>query len=737
LRDDSAADSDRTSRSGARAGRRTFLKSIAAAGGSLLLAARWPALAAGRREGNGAVGSWVTAWVRIAPDNTVTLILSQAEMGQGISTTLPALLADELGADWEAVRLETAPFDPAYRNPKRSWMFTGNSESTQAFHDHIRKMGAAAREMLTQAAAARWAIAASRCRTEASHVISDDGRRRVAFGEIAADAAGIAAPAEPKLKDDRELKLIGRAVPRVDVPSKVDGSAQFGIDVKVPGMLLAAVRSAPGAGGRLIGYDREVALSRPGVKAVVPLPDGVAVVADTWWRARSALLAMKPAFDAGDGAAMDHAAIMKRYADALENGPFAAAAAEGDALAAIRGAGSRAVTQEYQSPFEAHATMEPMNCTAHVTADRCEIWAPTQGQELALYALKGALGLRDDQIAVNRSDYLGGGFGRRLLPDFVVQAALVSKAAGAPVKVIWDREEDIRRDHYRPATRVRLTAAVDEGGQPYALAARVVSPTILLPVFPTIKPVLDKTGVDPSCMEGMAEVPYRLKHRRVDFHLLQTPIRTSVMRTTGYGPNIFALESFIDELAAAARADPVAYRRALLAHDPRALAVLERAATLARWGTPLESGQGRGIAFSLAFGSYLAQVVEVGVAGDAVRVVRVVTVVDCGRVLDPGIAAAGIEGGTIFGLAYCKARITFRAGAAVEDNFDRYTLPYLAESPDMVTEFIDGGGELGGIGELSPVTVPPALANAIFSATGRRVRSMPLSEHGLQLAPNA
>jgi len=663
------------------------------------------------------------------------LIISQAEMGQGISTTLAALLADELGADWHSVKLETAPYDKAYENPKRNWMFTGNSESTQSFYDQITKMGATARYMLIEAAAKRWRVAPERCHTQNSHVRLSGSSRRLTFGALAAAAARLTPPAAAPVKGRAALKLIGRAVPRVDVPEKVDGSARFGIDIQQPGMLLAAVRCAPAAGGQLKHYDEALARSRPGVKAVVRLPDGVAVVADTWWRARAALLAMNPQFEAGAGGSIDQASLMDQYSSALEHGPFSTVVNEGDAQALLNTGGAAVISADYRNPFQAHATMEPMNCVARVTPERCEIWAPTQGQELALFALKSALGMQAEKISVLRSDYLGGGFGRRLLPDFVVQAALISKAVGATVKVIWDREEDISRDSYRPASFVRLTAALDGQGMPGALAARVVSPTILLPVFPTVQPVLDKTGVDPSCMEGMAEMPYRFKHRRVDFHLLKTPIRTSVMRTTGYGPNTFALESFVDELAAAARIDPVEYRRRLLTHDPRALQVLERAAQLGNWGAPAGKGAGRGVAFSFAFGSYLCQVMDVEVAGDAVKVKRVATVVDCGRVLDPGIAAAGIEGGTVFGLAYAKSRITFQRGAAVETNFHRYDMPYLAETPDLVTEFIEGGGELGGVGELSPVTVPPVLANAIFAASGRRIRSMPIAEHGLHLAP--
>ena len=715
--------------------RRDFLKVSALAGGGLLLSSQWSVLAV-ERDHTQAVqrepASWVTSWVRITPDNVVTLVVSQAEMGQGISTTLPALLADELGADWTRVKLQTAPFDKAYRNPRLNWMFTGNSESIQSFYDHLRKMGASAREMLVAAAAARWKVQPERCRAQNSHIILEGTGRKVSFGAVAAEAASLPPPAAPKIKSDGELALIGKSLARVDVPPKVDGSAKFGIDFQLPGMLLAAVRTAPSVGGTVKPYDSKVALARPGVKAVLPIPGGVAVVADTWWRARSALQAMQLEFNPGPNAGLDHGALMTQYQAALDQGPFAAAVNEGDALSEIQKHGS-VVTRDYQNPFAAHATMEPMNCAAHVTADRCEIWAPTQGQELALMSLKSALGLKDEQIFVNRSDYLGGGFGRRLLPDFVVQAALISRGVGAPVKVIWDREEDIRRDSFRPATMVKLSAVLGIDGLPTALAARVVSPTILLPIFPALQKMINDSGIDPSAMEGMKEIPYRFANRRVDFHLLKTPVQTSVMRTTGYGPNIFALESFIDELAAQARQDPLAYRLKLLAHDPRAVAVLKRAASLARWSDPLGKGYGRGVAFAFAFGTYLAQIVDVEVVGSDVKVRRAVSVVDCGRVLDPGIAAAGIEGGVVFGLAYCKAEITFKAGAAVEDNLNRYSLPYLAETPRLVTEFIVSGGALGGVGEVSPVALPPALANAIHSATGRRIRALPLSRNGLQL----
>ena len=720
-------------------GRREFLKAMSAGGlwigfAAPLHAARLSGAASVQPAGGEAA---VTAWVRISADNQVTIIVSQAEIGQGISTTLPAILADELGANWDTVKLATAPLAPAYRNPKLNWMFTGNSESAQSFFDLMRKTGAAAREMLISAAAGRWGVAGSECETRNGAIVHTASSRQLSFGEVASDAAKLPVPQNPVLKPRAQLKLVGKPLARIDVPSKVDGSAQFGIDLKIPGMLVAAIRAAPTIGGTLRSVDQARLKGFPGVHAVVRLQNAVAVVADTYLQARRALVAAPPAFEDGPHAGLDSATLRSAYRERLDKGPWATVVNEGDAASTLSKSQQR-LSHDYESPFSAHATLEPMNCSASVTAERCEIWAPTQGQELAHVALKAILGLRDDQIIVHRSSAIGGGFGRRLIPDFVIQAALVSKAVGRPVKLIWDREEDFLHDFYRPATMVRLTAALQTDGLPSALAARVVSPTILLPVFPPIAQMLKEKGVDPSALEGMLETHYALPNRRVEFHLFDTAVPTSVMRTTGYGPNIFALESFVDELAYAAKEDPYRYRQRLLAGNARALAVLDRAAKLGGWGAPQRGGKqaqrGRGIAFTEAFGTLLAQVAEVEVRGDEVKLLRVSSAVDCGEVLDPGIAAAGIEGGIVFGLSYCKNEITFRNGRAEQTNFNAYELPSLAETPRMQTEFIISGEKLGGVGETSPVALPPAFANAIFAASGKRLRSLPLSRHGLQLA---
>ena len=428
--------------------RRMFLWSTAVAGGGFLLASavRSPAAtlvgAAGVSPHAGELP--LTPWVRITPDNVVTVIVSQTEIGQGISTTLPAILARELGANWDAVRLETAPYAPAYRNPERQWMFTGNSESVQAFHDLMRQMGAAAREMVTSAAASRWGVSPDSCRTEKGFVLHDASGKRLSFGAVAADAAKLPVPAKPKLKSSGEPALVGKPIPRIDIPAKVDGTARFGIDMQLPGMLAAAVRTAPTLAGKQRSVNRAAVEKMPGVRAVVPLENGAAVVADTYWQARTALRKLPLEFDPGPNPDLSSSKLLAEYRQALENGPWATPVNTGDAESALQKA-SRKVSADYESPFMAHATMEPMNCVASVTQDRCEIWAPTQGQELAFFALKETLGLKDDQIQVNRSPYVGGGFGRRLLPDFVVQAAVISKAVGRPVKVIWDRRKGERR----------------------------------------------------------------------------------------------------------------------------------------------------------------------------------------------------------------------------------------------------------------------------------------------------
>jgi isoquinoline 1-oxidoreductase subunit beta len=682
-------------------------------------------------------GAWpLTDWVRITSDDVVTLVVSQAEMGQGISTTLPAVLADELGADWARIRLELAPTAAPYQNPRIHWQFTGNSESTQAFFEHLRQMGAAARSMLLTAGSSRLGVPAGELVAEANRVIHKSSGRSLSFGELAEDAGKLPVPEAPTLRADAQLKLIGRALPRVDQVAKADGSAQFGIDYipeGLSGVLFAAIRTAPAYGAKPVGVKNLADIKqRNGVVDVVILATSVAVVAQRYWQARAALSVADIEFDSGPNAMLNSASLRQQYTDRLSDGPFEVAR-EVVPERAPPVAGTFAAT--YELGFQAHATLEPMNALAHVSADSAEVWAPTQGQDQARYTLAAALGIKPENVRVNRSPFLGGGFGRRLLPDFVLDAAQLSRAVGRPVKVIWSREEDMRRDHFRPATMHRLQAQVDATGRVVDIAQRLVSPTILKPVFPALD--LSK-GIDPSALEGTLHTRYKVPGWRTEFHLLDTPVPTSVYRTTGYGPAIFGLESFIDELAHRAKVDPLTYRRRLLAHDARAVRVLDQLAERSGWAGKLANaghGRGRGVAFTDAFGTVLGQVIEVTVSGRQVKVDRIVTVADPGRVLDPRITEAGLEGGAIWALSSAtKGEVTFDKGGPVQTNFHEYDMVRLRETPRFETHLLESPGEaIGGVGEVGPVATVPALANAIFAATGRRLRTFPLARSGLSL----
>ena len=689
-----------------------------------------------RAEAGTAPGVPVTAWVRISPDNSITLIASQSEMGQGTTTTLAAILADELYLPLHQVAIEFAPFDPAYRDPVYQWMFTGNSQSISSFYDVMRKMGAAAREMLVQAASTQLGVQAPELTCSDGSVHHASTGRSVTFGKVAAAASRLQVPANPKPRTDSAL--VGHAVPRWDIPSKVDGSAKFGIDVAVPGMLVAAVRRAPRFGSQLGRYDAALLKSKPGVVQVVPLPDGLVVVAKTYWQARRALdsadlpwSTQGSTFSCGD----DLAPV---FAEKLASGPFFSHLKKGTGAAAT----ANRHTATYQIPFQAHATMEPMNCTAHVADGRCEIWAPTQGVEMAQAVATQVTGLPTDKILIHRT-FIGGGFGRRLLADFIKQTLIVAMAVKAPVKVIWSREEDFTHDFYRPGMLHAISGSLGEKGELTEISHRVVSPSYMLYIFPrgmfpNVKdwtdPAAPPPNIDTMAVEGLVDIPYDIPNQSVEQHRLELDVPVSVWRTTGHGPNNFVLESFIDELAVAAHSDPVAFRRSLLSKDVRALKVLNEAAARSGWGTPTAPGVGRGIALARAFGGIIAQVVELSVAESAVKLHRVVTVVDAGRTLDPGIAESNILAGVVWGISAMKTAVTFDNGRAMQSNFDSFDPAHLWETPRCEVHFIDSGEKLGGMGELGPVPLHAAVCNAIYATTGKRIRRLPLSLSGLHFA---
>ena len=714
--------------------RRGLLKHLAA-GGAVLVAGRLGSRELFARTAPPS-GVSINAWIAIARDGRVTLQCAHSEMGQGIATTFAAILADELEADWSRCEVVFSPAAAAYRHPKLNWQFTGNAESIRSYHALIRGMAAAAREMLISAAADRLRVPAIELTARGGSVRHSKSARSVGFGEIAAAAADKPVPADPRVKAESEWRLVGqgRSLPRRDIPGKVDGSAIFGIDVKVAGMVHAAVLSAPTIGGRIAHVDGAAARRLAGVLAIVPMASAVAVVAEHYWQARRALEVVKVTWQFGHSeqsaqpseAGIDDARLDARYRQAFTASAGWAQAEQRGAEPAPQGAQDM-VEVEYRSPWLSHAPMEPMNATVWVRDDGVTVWAPTQGMQMTQVALASVLKVAPDSVVVHRT-YLGGGFGRRLLADFIVQAALCSKAVGRPVKLIWSREEDIKQDWFRPGFVLRSRAALGADGLPSGLYHRLVAPTILAAVSPTpLKPGM----VDGLAVEGLVDHPYAIENRRVDYHMLEVPIPTMVLRTTGHGPNNFALESFIDELAAAAGADGYNYRRRLLAGNATALAVVERAAQLAGWGKA-PAGRFLGMAFADCFGTYLCQVVELSMVGGAVRLQRVVSVCDPGKVFDRVNARSNIEGGVVWGLsAALYSSITFANGHTRERNFDRYQVVTLPDTPELVTDFLENRGTLGGIGEVGPVCVPAAMCNALFAATGKRIRRLPLSREGV------
>ena len=590
--------------------RRVFLGSAAALGGGLVIEFTLP----GRALAQAPAAVPINAWVRIGSDDVVTLMLSQCEIGQGISTTLPAILADELGADWSRIRVEDAPVAAAYQNPEAKWMFTGNSASTQAFAPVMRQMGAAARTMLIEAAAARLKVDPADCDARDGRIVHRPSGRALRFGDVAEQASRLPVPQNPQLRPAGDLKLVGKAVPRRDIPGKTDGSAIFGIDVQVPGMVYAAIRQTTRFGEIPAQIDASSVTHRPGVIAVVPLANGAAVVATHFWEAKRAAdalairFAAPPRHDSSDGpndtapsaeaahgrregsgkgqppraepSGVGSAHLDQQYREAMDGSSWARPTDKGGAGTLVTAAKHR-FAQDYASPFQAHATMEPMNSTAWVTADRCELWVPTQGPELTQLVATKTTGLPKEKIVIHRT-LAGGGFGRRLVADFVEQAILISKAVGRPVKLIWTREEDMTHDIYRPATLARLTAALDDQGHPTAIHAKLVSATQLQ--FVGAQSIKD--GIDPRCTEGLDETVYDIPAFRLDFAMPKLAVPTSVLRTTGFGPNVFAMECFIDELAHRAGADPYRYRRDLLAGNDRARKVLDLVAERIGWSTP-------------------------------------------------------------------------------------------------------------------------------------------------------
>ena len=675
------------------------------------------------------------AWIRVATDGAVTLTVDKSEMGQGSQTGLAMILAEELEADWSTVRLGPVPENPAGWSRRMS---TGGSTAIRTSWEPLRKAGAAAREMLIDAAATTWKVDRASCRAERGAVVHAPSKRRLTYGKLVAKAAQLPVPKDPPLKDPKDFRLLGTRVPRLDTPAKVDGSAVFGIDVKAPGMLVASIERCPVFGGTLKSYDATKAKAVPGVRAVVALEPspwtgttgawaagcaaGVAVVADTYWQAMTGRKALQVEWDEGAAASLDSDGIRAEFLKRAEQ-PGVEARKDGDAAAALAGAAKR-VEAVYEVPFLHHATMEPMSCTAHVRSDGCDVWVPTQNQTRAQEVAAELTGLPKEQVRVHTT-FLGGGFGRRLEPDFVSEAVRVSKAAGAPVKVIWSREDDVQHGFYRPATYNRFAAALDASGSPVAWTHRIVAPPILLKFGP-----LDK-GIDRTLIDGAANLPYAIPNVLVDQVAVDLlPVPRGFWRSVGISQNAFVTECFFDEVAVAAGKDPYELRRQLLRDKPRHLRTLELAAQKAGWGTPLPAGHGRGIALAEWAPTTCAQVAEVSVTPDGrVRVHRVVCAVDCGPTVNVGQIEAQLQGGIVYGLtAALYGEITLQGGRVQQSNFTDYPMLHIEEMPVVEVHVVPSDDKQGGIGEPSVGPVAPAVCNAIFAATGKRIRRLPIGK---------
>jgi isoquinoline 1-oxidoreductase subunit beta len=696
--------------------RRDFLHATVAIGGGLALAVRLPAQESATIP-MAATSSPRTpaAFVQIAADDTITIITPAVEMGQGGHTSMPMMIMEELGGDWQRLRVTDAAAAAIYDNPMFGQQSTVGSFSVRGWFIELRRIGAAAREMLVQAAAAEWGVPASECTVGQSLIVHARSGRTRTFGSVAAMAAPV--PQQPVLKRVADFKLIGSSPPRVDVPLKVDGSARYGIDMVLPGMLYAAVKTCPTFGGKLKSHDDSAARKLSSYHSTVILPDGVIAVARSYWQAKKALDLITVDYDRGPLATLDSARVSQLLHEGFSE-PGTIARNDGDVADAMRHA-ARTIEAQYEVPYLAHACMEPMNCTARIDDSGCEVWCGTQTPQAAQAAAAAVLGIPPQRVKVNTM-LLGGGFGRRGEADFVTQAVTAAKATGRPVKLIWSREEDIQHDFYRPAAAIRFRGGLDTQGNLIALDCHVVPSS--MPAFHLPGPVF-YTG-------GVADTNYSIPNLRVTGVNKDIGIRFGFWRSVNDSHNPFMLESFIDELAHQNGKDPYRFRRAMLQHAAaaRQLAVLDLLAEKSGWDRP-QPGHFLGIAAFQAFGSYIGTVVDLSAKGKALTLHRVVTALDCGVAIHPDNVRAQLEGGMVFGLtAALRGQITIDKGAVQQSNFHDYPMLTMTEMPRVDSFVLPSDAAPGGVGEPGTAPIAPALANAIFAATGTRLRSLPLSK---------
>jgi isoquinoline 1-oxidoreductase beta subunit len=704
--------------------RRIFLTATAAIGGGLLLGIDLPARGEVRDSFTTDAPFAPSAFLRIDRAGKVTFVMPVIEMGQGTYTSIPMLIAEELEVDVDTVAIEhSPPDDKVYANPLLGAQITGASTAIRGTYLPVRRAGAAARVMLVTAAARRWKVDASSCRAEKGTVVHVPTGRKLGYGSLVDAAAKLTVPENVTLKEPAQFKLIGTPHRRLDTAGKVDGSAKYGIDTRLPGMLFAVVAASPTFGGKLVGLDEVKAKAVPGVMKVVRLDDAVAVVAIHTWAAKQGLAVAAPQWDAGPNAELSTVDIAEQLARVSEN-PGVIARHEGDAAATIISA-ARKIEAVYEQPFLAHAAMEPMNCTVQMTKEGCEIWVGTQVPGRTQAAIMKLTGLAREKVRLH-NHLLGGGFGRRLEFDGTVRAVQIAQHVRGPVQVIWTREEDIQQDMYRPYYYDRISAGLDAQGKPLAWLHRIAGSSIIA----RFNPVWIKDGIDPDAVDGSRDMPYAIGAVHVDWIEQEPPgIRTAFWRGVGVTRGTFVVESFIDELAADAKQDPLSYRLALLEKNPRARTVLQLAAERSGWGKPLPTGQGRGIALCIGFGSFIAQVVQVSVDEDgAVNPTHVWCTVDCGVQINPDTIRAQMESGIVFGLsAALYGEITLKEGRVEQTNFGDYRVLRINEVPEIHVTLVKSLEAPGGIGEPGTSCVMPALTNAIFAATGKRIRKLPVA----------
>jgi isoquinoline 1-oxidoreductase beta subunit len=718
-------------------GRRGFLVSTAAATGGLMLGFHLPpgpdqAVAAETiPNGPAGAGAEVNAWIIIQPDETVIIRVARAEMGQGIFTALPMLVAEDLDCDWRRVRAEYAsPAENFRRKHVFGSMLTGGSLSVRSSQDYLRTAGATARAMLIAAAAEQWQVPATECQAADGIITHVRTHRSISYGKVAQAAAKLTPPRDVKLKPTAAWRLIGQRVKRLDTPDKVHAKPIYGIDVRLPGMVYASVVNCPVFGGKLQSYDESKIKGMKGVHQVMPLDNAVAVVGDGYWQVRQALDALPVTWDDGGNGGVDSAAIAQLVRGGLTGTDAAVLRSDGDA-AGVTTVAHTIVEAEYHAPFLAHAAMEPTNCTAHITADKVELWVPTQNADATLLLAAEAAGVDPGKVEVHVT-FLGGGFGRRgaaVAQNFVPQAVKIAKAVGKPVKLLWSREEDVRCDFYRPTSSAKFTAGLDESGALLSWHLRMAGPSIAH----TLAPATIAHGADARMVEGLIDMPYAVPNILIDYAMRNTHVPVGFWRSVNHSQNAFFKESFVDEMAHATGQDPYQFRRALLAHNPLHLAVLDAAAKAAGWGDKLPAGVFRGIAHNEAYGTILTQVVEASVDGKGgVQVHRVVCAIDPGHVVNPDTIEAQIQGSIVFGLtAALYGEITIKQGRVEQGNFDDYEMVRLDAMPKVDIVLVPSGAFWGGVGEPGLPPLAPALCNALFAATGRRIRSLPLKDQKL------